>query len=244
MRLFHRFNPSERVVFLSYNSEKDLITYRDGEGKEKSLPIQSSIHMDFHINPETEIGIQKGEMTNNTSARQGGTRSYNFNGKFVMYQAYVGYECISAISIPEPKISIGALHTLRNELGNADTIRHLLDLKSGASTRQTQIHHRKLNLFFEKGIWKSNIKVGKGRMIGNRVEFESDLPLTMISALTGKSVSDLFDHPLFDGFDANILDIENKGEGHYIAHFDPVSFSPDEAIELMKNHQPSCRMAA
>lgn len=244
MRLFHRFNAKERVIFLSYNSEKEVLSYRDMEGEEKSLPIQSSIHMDFYIVPGTEIRIQKGEMTNNTSARHGGTRFYAFKGKSVIYQAYVGWECIAAISIPEPKISVGALHSLRYQFGPEETIAHLRDLKSGASTRQTTIQHRKLNLFFDRGIWKSEIRMGKSRMIGSRIEFESDLPLTLVSALTGRLVSDLFDHPLFDGFRANIIDIENKGEGYYLANFEPLVFSPDEAMELMRNYQPSYQKAA
>lgn len=244
MRLFHRFNPKERVTFLSFNSETEIITYRDAEGREKSLPMQSSIDMDFYITPGTEIGIQKGKMTNDTSSRQRGTRFYVFNGKSITYQAYVGWECISAISIPEPKISIGALHVLRNQFGIEETIAHLQDLKSGASTRQTGIQHRKLNFFLDKDVWKSEFRVGKWRMIANRVEFESELPLTIMAAVTGKSVSNLFDHPLFDGFEADIIDIEHKGEGYYIVNFEPLVFSPDEAMELMRNYRPSYQKAA
>ncbi len=244
MKLFHRFNAQERVIFLSYNMAKEILTYRDSNGEEKSLPIQSSIDMDFHIVPGTEIGIQKGKMTNDTSSRQNGTRFHYFNGKSFVYQAYVGWECISAISIPEPKISIGALHVLRNQFGIEETIAHLQDLKSGASTRQTGIQHRKLNFFLDKDVWKSEFRVGKWRMIANRVEFESELPLTIMAAVTGKSVSNLFDHPLFDGFEADIIDIEHKGEGYYIVNFEPLVFSPDEAMELLRNYRPSYQKAA
>ena len=246
-RIFHRYRPHETGTFVAWEDSKRIV-YRRDDGREVKWRLQTGLDVDkTDYRPGMAIGVQLGEMTRQSSHAHGGTRR-NHRGRII--DAYVGYACVSAISLPRPRLHRMTLRLMEHELGAEATLEHLRHWAAGASSLQTRIEvpgptRRSISmvLTISRSLLCAERGIAPGaRVMGGAINMTATLPDAVVAALPGRPVGAVVDHPVFADRDL-VVSEARKWDGTVRLETDDVLDVAD-AIAILEAEARPLRLAA